>query len=70
MPDADLSLIIPAIFFSSVGTTRQRCIPTRWLYLHDTITPEFLVHLQTLYTSPVFNPIEPTQDWIKQGRLT
>ncbi|KAH9169327.1 NAD-aldehyde dehydrogenase [Lactarius sanguifluus] len=49
MPDADLSLAVPAVFFGSVGTAGQRCTSTRRLYLHRTIAPEFLDRLQKLY---------------------
>jgi aldehyde dehydrogenase family 7 protein A1 len=51
MPDADLSLAVPAVFFGSVGTTGQRCTSTRRLYLHRSIAPEFLSRLQNLYAS-------------------
>ncbi|KAI0058350.1 NAD-aldehyde dehydrogenase [Artomyces pyxidatus] len=49
MPDADLSLAVPAVFFGSVGTAGQRCTSTRRLYLHRSIAPEFLSRLQGLY---------------------
>jgi aldehyde dehydrogenase family 7 member A1 len=52
MPDADLSLAVPAVFFGSVGSAGQRCTSTRRLYLHRTIAPEFLARLQKLYSSP------------------
>lgn len=51
MPNADLSLAVPAVFFGSVGTAGQRCTTTRRLYLHRTIAPEFLSRLQNLYAS-------------------
>jgi aldehyde dehydrogenase family 7 protein A1 len=51
MPDADLSLAVPAVFFGSVGTAGQRCTSTRRLYLHHTIAPEFLARLQKLYAA-------------------
>ena len=51
MPDADLSLAVPAVFFGSVGTAGQRCTSTRRLYLHHTIAPEFLERLQKLYAA-------------------
>ncbi len=51
MPDADLSLAVPAVFFGSVGTAGQRCTSTRRLYLHRTIAPEFLARLQNLYAA-------------------
>lgn len=49
MPDADLSLAVPAVFFGAVGTAGQRCTSTRRLYLHKSIAPEFLSRLQGLY---------------------
>lgn len=49
MPDADLSLAVPAVFFGSVGTAGQRCTSTRRLYVHRSIAPEFLEKLQALY---------------------
>lgn len=51
MPDADLSLAVPAIFFGAVGTAGQRCTSTRRLYLHRDIAPEVLSRLQKLYTT-------------------
>ena len=51
MPDADLSLAVPAVFFGAVGTAGQRCTSTRRLYLHRSIAPTFLTKLQSLYTS-------------------
>ncbi|KAI9463977.1 NAD-aldehyde dehydrogenase [Lactarius psammicola] len=51
MPDADLSLAVPAVFFGSVGTAGQRCTSTRRLYLHHSIAPEFLARLQKLYAA-------------------
>lgn len=51
MPDADLSLAVPAVFFGAVGTAGQRCTSTRRLYLHRSIAPEFISRLKTLYTS-------------------
>ena len=51
MPDADLALAVPAVFFGSVGTAGQRCTSTRRLYLHRSIAPDFLARLQKLYAS-------------------
>ena len=59
MPDADLSLAVPAVFFGSVGTAGQRCTSTRRLYLHRAIAPEFLARLKALYTSPALRPGDP-----------
>ena len=49
MPDADLSLAVPAVFFGAVGTAGQRCTSTRRLYLHRSIAPSFLARLLSLY---------------------
>jgi len=51
MPDADMSLALPAVFFGAVGTAGQRCTSTRRLYLHRSIADEFLTKLQKLYSS-------------------
>ncbi|KAF9224804.1 NAD-aldehyde dehydrogenase [Gyrodon lividus] len=51
MPDADLSMAVPAVFFGAVGTAGQRCTSTRRLYLHRDIAPRFLDALQKLYGS-------------------
>ncbi|KAF6751728.1 succinate-semialdehyde dehydrogenase [Ephemerocybe angulata] len=51
MPDADLSLAVPAVFFGAVGTAGQRCTSTRRLYLHRQVADEFLGRLKTLYGS-------------------
>ncbi|KAI6145038.1 NAD-aldehyde dehydrogenase [Pisolithus tinctorius] len=49
MPDADLSMAVPAVFFGAVGTAGQRCTSTRRLYLHRDIASRFLDALQKLY---------------------
>ncbi|KAB5588786.1 hypothetical protein CTheo_7773 [Ceratobasidium theobromae] len=51
MPDADLSLAIPAVLFGAVGTAGQRCTSTRRLYVHRAISSEFLQRLQRAYLS-------------------
>jgi aldehyde dehydrogenase family 7 member A1 len=51
MPDADLDLAAPAVFFGAVGTAGQRCTSTRRLFLHRKIADEFLFRLRTLYAS-------------------
>jgi aldehyde dehydrogenase family 7 protein A1 len=51
MPDADLDLAVPAVFFGAVGTAGQRCTSTRRLYLHRTIYGEFIERLQRAYGS-------------------
>ncbi|KAG9313799.1 NAD-aldehyde dehydrogenase [Chiua virens] len=51
MPDADLSMAVPAVFFGAVGTAGQRCTSTRRLYLHRDIASRFLDALQKLYAT-------------------
>lgn len=51
MPDADLSMAVPAVFFGAVGTAGQRCTSTRRLFLHRDIAPRFLDALQKHYAS-------------------
>lgn len=53
MPDADLSIAVPAVFFGAVGTAGQRCTSTRRLYLHSSISSEFLSRLEGLYGKAV-----------------
>jgi aldehyde dehydrogenase family 7 protein A1 len=51
MPDADMSIAMPSVFFGSVGTAGQRCTSTRRLYLHRSIAPTFLESLQKAYST-------------------
>ncbi|KAF8153233.1 NAD-aldehyde dehydrogenase [Crassisporium funariophilum] len=67
MPDADLSLAVPSVFFGAVGTAGQRCTSTRRLYLHSRIAPEFLERLQRLYKS--VTPGDPLVDSTMLGPL-
>lgn len=67
MPDADLSLAVPAVFFGAVGTAGQRCTSTRRLYLHKDVAPEFLERLQKLYKS--LQPGDPLVDGTLFGPL-
>ena len=67
MPDADLSLAVPSVFFGAVGTAGQRCTSTRRLYLHNSIAPEFLERLQKLYKS--VSPGDPLIDGTLLGPL-
>ena len=67
MPDADLSLAVPSVFFGAVGTAGQRCTSTRRLYLHNRIAPEFLERLQKLYRS--VSPGDPLIDGTLLGPL-
>jgi aldehyde dehydrogenase family 7 protein A1 len=67
MPDADLSLAVPSVFFGAVGTAGQRCTSTRRLYLHSRIATEFLERLQKLYKS--VKPGDPLVDGTLLGPL-
>ena len=51
MPDADLDMAVPAVFFGAVGTAGQRCTSTRRLYLHSSVVQSFLSRLESLYQS-------------------
>lgn len=48
MPDADLELAVPAVFFGWVGTAGQRCTSTRRLYVHESIADDFINRLVKL----------------------
>ncbi|KAF5350570.1 hypothetical protein D9756_008745 [Leucocoprinus leucothites] len=67
MPDADLSLAVPAVGFGAIGTAGQRCTSTRRLYLHRSIAPEFLERLQKLYQS--IKPGDPLEQKTLLGPL-
>jgi aldehyde dehydrogenase family 7 member A1 len=53
MPDADLKLAVPSVFFGAVGTAGQRCTSTRRLFLHRSIATDFLSRLQQLYATVI-----------------
>ncbi|CDO74597.1 hypothetical protein BN946_scf184586.g2 [Trametes cinnabarina] len=60
MPDADLDMAVPSVFFGAVGTAGQRCTTTRRLYLHSSIVQSFLSRLETLYQSvQPGDPLDP-----------
>ncbi len=67
MPDADLSLALPSVFFGAVGTAGQRCTSTRRLYIHRSIATEFLERLQKLYKSII--PGDPLESRTLLGPL-
>jgi aldehyde dehydrogenase family 7 protein A1 len=67
MPDADISLAVPAVGFGAIGTAGQRCTSTRRLYLHRSIAPEFLERLQRLYQS--IKPGDPLEQKTLLGPL-
>lgn len=51
MPDADLTMAVPSVFFGAIGTAGQRCTSTRRLYLHRAIASDFLDRLQKVYST-------------------
>lgn len=55
--DADLDLALQAVLFAAVGTAGQRCTSTRRLYLHNSISNQFLAKLLPLYDSATTLPI-------------
>ncbi|KAF9445041.1 NAD-aldehyde dehydrogenase [Macrolepiota fuliginosa MF-IS2] len=67
MPDADLSLAVPAVGFGAIGTAGQRCTSTRRLYLHRSIASDFLERLQKLYKS--IKPGDPLEQNTLLGPL-
>lgn len=67
MPDADLDLAVPAMFFGAVGTAGQRCTSTRRLYLHRDIAPQFIERLTSLYAS--VRPGDPLEQATLLGPL-
>lgn len=67
MPDADLTLALPSVFFGAVGTAGQRCTSTRRLYVHRSIATEFLERLQKLYKS--IRPGDPLESGTLLGPL-
>lgn len=52
-PDADLKLAIPAVVFSAVGTTGQRCTTLRRLLVHSSLHEKVLTSLKKAYDSVV-----------------
>lgn len=67
MPDADLSLAVPAVGFGAIGTAGQRCTSTRRLYVHRSVAAEFLERLEKLYKS--IKPGDPLETKTLLGPL-
>ncbi|CAK5263764.1 unnamed protein product [Mycena citricolor] len=67
MPDADLKMAIPSVFFGAIGTAGQRCTSTRRLYLHRKVADEFLERLGKVYSS--VTPGDPLDDATLLGPL-
>ena len=49
-PSADLELALQSIVFSAVGTAGQRCTTLRRLIVHESILPEVMDRLRSLYS--------------------
>ncbi|KAJ7747925.1 succinate-semialdehyde dehydrogenase [Mycena maculata] len=60
MPDADLAMAVPSVFFGAIGTAGQRCTSTRRLYLHRDIADTFLDRLKKVYSE--LKPGDPLDD--------
>lgn len=59
MDDADLDLALRAVLFAAVGTAGQRCTTLRRLYLHKSISEQFLAKLSSAYKSVrIGDPLE------------
>ncbi|KZT43445.1 NAD-aldehyde dehydrogenase [Sistotremastrum suecicum HHB10207 ss-3] len=67
MPDADLSLAVPAIGFGAIGTAGQRCTSTRRLYVHRSISDKVLRALSGLYSA--ISPGDPLESTTLLGPL-
>ncbi len=48
---ADLDLALRAVVFAAVGTAGQRCTTLRRLFLHESITQDFIARLKSAYGS-------------------
>ncbi len=59
-PSADLELAVRSIVFAAAGTCGQRCTTLRRLFVHESIAPELLRRLLSVYARlPIGNPLEP-----------
>jgi len=57
---ADLTLAIPAIVFSAIGTAGQRCTTTRRLIIHTSIYKKLIKALVDVYQKiTIGNPLDP-----------
>ncbi|GAA5934111.1 uncharacterized protein JCM15063_000558 [Sporobolomyces koalae] len=62
LPDANLQLALRAITFAALGTSGQRCTTTRRLFLHNSISSNFLTSLVDAYKSVstrMGHPLDP-----------
>ncbi|KAF1892604.1 hypothetical protein Lal_00011071 [Lupinus albus] len=59
MDDADIKLVVRAIFFAAVGTAGQRCTTCRRLFLHESVYTNVLDQLIRLYKQvKIGDPLE------------
>ncbi|MHC5110178.1 MAG: L-piperidine-6-carboxylate dehydrogenase [Planctomycetota bacterium] len=57
-PDADMSLVVPAILFGAVGTAGQRCTSTRRIIVHESIRNDLVERLIAAYRQvKIGNPL-------------
>ena len=58
-PSADLKLAERAIAFAAVGTAGQRCTSLRRLIVHESVRPQLMARLKTVYGAiKIGNPLE------------
>ncbi len=58
-PSADLKLAERAITFAAVGTAGQRCTTLRRLIVHETVRPQLVARLKTVYGAiRIGNPLD------------
>lgn len=59
-PEADLTLVIPAVVFGAVGTCGQRCTTTRRLIVHRSVYDDVKIALTNAYKQlKIGNPLLP-----------
>ena len=59
-PEADLTLVIPAVVFGAVGTCGQRCTSTRRLIVHRSLYDDVKIALTNAYRQlKIGNPLLP-----------
>lgn len=59
-PEADLTLVIPAVVFGAVGTCGQRCTTTRRLIVHQSLYDDVKIALTNAYRQlKIGNPLLP-----------
>jgi aldehyde dehydrogenase (NAD+) len=57
--NADLDMALRGILFGAVGTAGQRCTSTRRLYVHRSVSKDFIERLRRAYASvTIGNPLE------------